>query len=290
MVNNAGIDTLGIEYRESFELEQLLENKAVLDRYVSSTKSGALRVAIKPSKTINGGIATTRIGESLKVFADIEQVNGLTDGIVYRVDIAADLTCNLDLNRNLFRLFLECLNANRTGIDVFMTKKGLNNIANLKIKNRYVETTIYNCIDKVRIGKTRIENRVLEIRTKGTHREKLEREFLKYIDELNGMDQNIELIENKYIENLLEIYNSEIGKKFECFKEFIVWADKEGYIMTARILKELLEQTKTSYDLRNFIREFRRNRKGALRFAAKSEMKELSHSIRMELKKSLKKM
>lgn len=289
MVNNAGIDTLGIEYGESFELEQLLEDKAVLDKYISSTKSGAIRVAIKPSKTINGGIATTKIVESLKVFTEIEQVNGLTNGIVYRVDIAADLTCNLDLNRNLFRLFLECLNANRTGIDVFTTKKGLNNIANLKIKNRYVETTIYNCIDKVRIGKTRIENRILEIRTKGTHQEKLEKEFLKYIDELNGMDQNIELIENRYIENLLNIYNSEIGKNFECFKEFIVWADKEGYIMTSRILKELLEQTETSYDLRNFIREFRRNRKGALRFAAKSELKELSHSIRMELKKSLKK-
>lgn len=289
MVNNAGIDTLGIEYSESLELKKLIENKAVLDKYISSTKSGGIRVAIKPSKTINGGVATTKIIESLQVFEEIERSNGLTKGIVYRVDIAADLTCKLDLNKNLFRLFLECLNAHRTGIEVFTTKKGLNNIANFKIKSRYVETTIYNCVDKIRIGNTRIENRILEIRAKGTDREKLEYEFKKYINELDGLDKKLEFIENQYINNLTDIYTSEMGIKFGCFKEFIVWADKEGYLLTSRILKELLVITNSSYDIRNFIREFRRNRKGTLKFTSKGELIELANCIRMELKKSLKK-
>lgn len=288
MVNNAGIDTLGIEYGESLELEKLIENKAVLDKYISSTKSGAIRVAIKPSKSINGGIATTKIMESLQVFSDLQKNNGLNHGTVYRVDIACDLTCHLNLNRNLFRLFLECLNNRRTGVEVFTTKKGLNNLANFKIKNRFVETTIYNCADKIRIGNTRIENRILEIRVKGTDQEKLEYEFKKYINELDGLEQNLEIIENRYIDNLMSIYNLEIGVKFGNFKEFISWADKEGYLLTSVILKGLLEKTNSPYNIRNFIREFRRHRKGTLRFTSKSELKELVNSIKIELKKSLK--
>lgn len=287
MIDNAGVDTLGIEYKELVDIETLLGDEAVLGKYVSSTKTGAVRVAIKPSKTLNGGIVTTRIEECLKVFRAIEHDNDLKNGLVYRVDIACDSKILLTDNRNLFRMFLECLNIKRTGIDVFVTKRGLNNLANLKIKNRYVETTVYNCVDKVRIGNTRIENRVLEIRSNGDDLKKLRYEFNKYIAEISCLDKNIEIVENRYIDNLIKLYNNENGNSFRSFSEFVVWADKEGYILTSRILKELFIFIKPAEDYTHFVREFRRTRKTSLNFTSKAQLKNLISSMKKELKKAM---
>ena len=245
-------------------------------------------VTIKASNILNGGIGLTNLSETMEIIKDIELNFNLVFETLSRVDFSVDLLGTVKENKKKFILFLECLDLKRKGMGMYETKKPVRQnkkTGNLKISTNRVQTTIYDCIDKRRLANTRIENRIVNIRTKEVIEKRIQLEMKKYIKELNKLEELVPLVEDFYINFLIEQYRVTKGKHFNTFTGFIEWADFENLILTERVLKDVLKASGLKISFKEFVRKFKKVRPNTLNYSGKTEVKKLSLLIKKELKK-----
>ena len=285
-----GVDTIGILFNTDIEIVDIKGLSGILDKYTSITGKNEAILVVKPSQSINGGVELTDVKETLAFIEEIKIQLGLNGGTLKRVDFSVDLNEDFESNKKLFRLLLECLDIRRKSAGTYETKKPVKEkrkTGNLKITSKRVQTTIYNSSDKNRISQTRFENRILDIQTPEELGKRILYELKKYIKELHKLEDLVPVVEEFYINYLIEEYRNTIKKEFRTFTEFIVWADKEQLILTERVLKEVLKASGTKTRLKVFLNSFRGLRPETLKFTSKSELKKIIILVKKELKKIL---
>lgn len=276
-----GFDTIQIEIKGLHEIKA--NNKMILSDKTTYTGKGNTRLVLRGLKGLSS------LGEVLEYIRELEEVLGEQVEIV-RVDIGADSQEFLKENINLARMFLECLNIVRRkeNGDIFKTIKGIEKEGNIKLSTGRTETTFYSCIDKNRRANTRLENRVKDIRSQQKNKEILENEIKKYIQDLKGLELLVEKVEDKYIQELANLYYETINKKYRTFSEFVAFADSQGYMMTSDILKGLMRKIGITTSYKNFTDSFKRTRKETLNFTTKTELKKFVKDLEKNLKIALK--
>lgn len=282
--SEVGFDTIGIRYMNNLD-EAIFNNTMVLDKYSRITKNEEILIVMRPSNDINKRTSLTNFRESLQRIYDLEKQYNLKRIGLFRVDFSIDFINSYD--DKLYRLFLECLSIKRSNNGVFETRQPVNfknRTGNFKISSYRTCTTIYNCSDKNRIGNMRLENRVSDIRAKDTIESRMAFEVNKFRNEIHCLDKFIPFVEDIYINFLLNEYKLTIGTKFKNFAEFVAWADKDNYILTERILKEVLEQSGVEIMFKRFTYEFRKKRISSLKFITKENLKSMTRLIRNEFK------
>lgn len=287
-----GVDTIGILFNTDIEINDIKSLAGILDKYTTITGKNEIIIVIKPSESINGGIELTNIKETLDFIEGIKIQLGLNNGYLKRVDFSVDLKIDFENNKKLFRLLLECLNLKRNSGGMYETKKPIlenRNTGNFKIMSKRLQTTIYNSSDKNRMSQTRFENRILDIRAEEELKKRLMHELKKHIKELEKLESLVPIVENYYINYLLNEYNKGIKNNFRTFTEFIVWADYEDLILTENILKELLKNSGLKSTLKRFLNDFRKLRPCTLKFSNKTEIKKMLIKLKKALKELLKK-
>ena len=216
-------------------------------------------------------------------------------GEIMRVDIAFDSLDKLEDNRKLFRAFLYSLSIIRYKDTNLFETSLIHSPKNLKIARPNYSTTVYDCQDKTnRLANTRIENRALYIRNNSEDKEKIEKEILRYNQELKEilyrLDEEISLydiIDKFLIPKHIDFYKNS-DTKFLNISEFIAYLDRLGFILTKKSLEKILKEINHKCDIDNFIREFRRKRGvNSLKFITKGQLKELIKAILQENKKTV---
>ena len=285
-----GIDTVGLTCKTDIDVEEIKVLNGVLEKYTYLIGVEEILVTIKASNILNGGIELTNLNETMEIIKDIELNFNLVFETLSRVDFSVDLLGTVKENKKKFILFLECLDLKRKGMGMYETKKPVRQnkkTGNLKISTNRVQTTIYDCIDKPRLANTRIENRIVNIRAKEIIKKRIQLEMKKYIKELNKLEELVPIVEDFYIDYLINEYKKTIKKEFGAFTEFVAWADKEQLILTERVLKELLKASGITTRLKVFLNSFRNLRPDTLKFTNKSELKSLILLVKKELKNSV---
>ncbi len=279
-----GIDT--VEGRTEGSLPKGTNNPMILLSKTTELKNETVMV-LRPSNLKSGKELST-LNETVLAIEELEENTGKEIKLT-RVDLSGDSLGKMIDNKNLIRMFLECLSFRRGYCgEIFRTTKGIEKDGNLKIRTGRKKTTFYDCLDKDRRANLRAENQITDIRSDKSNREILENEFKKYLQELKGLEVLIEKVEYKYIDELTGLYNKTIGKKYRTFSEFIAFVDSQGYVMTSHILKGLMKKVgiKTSY--KNFTDSFKRTRKETLNFTTKTELKKMIKDLEKKLKIALK--
>jgi hypothetical protein len=278
---NVGIDTIRLEIEGIHEVE--LDNRLVLKDKTIFTSKGNTRITIR-----NPNGLLSDIEEMLFFIKELEHFTDAEVKIV-RVDIAADSNDHLKDNSNLIRLLLECINvSNDRTCEIFRTVKGINKDCNIKLSDRRTEITCYNRTDKKGSGKSRLEKRNKDIKSKLEHREVLENEIKNYIKELKNLVLFIEKVEDKYVKELTEKFNEEKNVIHGTFSGFVESMNKDGFLMTANILKGLMKKIGIKQNSNTFAKNFRRTRTNALNFVSKNELKKLTKELEKNLKLTLK--
>lgn len=284
---NGGYDTFGIKYKNELSDAMIVDNCIVLDKYSRITKEGEIILVLKPSNEITNGKTLSNLTDSLEAISRVEEQFSLNRIGLSRIDFSIDFI-NI-YEGKIYRLLLECINAKRLGNGVFETRRPISlgeSMGNYKISSHRVETTIYNCSDKNRLGKIRLENRISNIRTKDPSvRNRMILEVNKFIKELHFLETHIPDVESIYINFLTKEYVKTIGKKFRTFTEFVAWADKNNYILTETILKELLKKSGLKTRFNKFTYQFRKKRIESLEFITKTQLKTLIMTIKKEFRK-----
>lgn len=288
--NKGGIDTVGLTCKTNVDVEEVKSLDGVLEKYTYLIGVEEVLITIKASNILNGGIELTTLDETMEIIEDMASNLNIDFDTLSRVDFSVDLLGTVKDNKKKFILFLECLDLRRRGTGMYETKKPVRQnkkTGNLKISTNRVQTTIYDCIDKPRLANTRIENRIVNIRAKEVIKKRIQLELKKYIKELHKLEELVSIVENNYIDFLTREYEENKGKCFRTFTEFVVWADKEQYILTENILKEILKASGTKTRLKYFLSNFRKLRPDTLRFTSKNELKKTISLVKKELKKTL---
>lgn len=288
--NKGGLDTVGLTCKTDIDIEEIKVLNGVIEKYTYLIGVEEVLVTIKASSVLNGGIELTDLDETMEIVEDIALNFNIDFETLSRVDFSVDLLETVKENKKKFILFLECLDLRRKGTGMFETKKPVKQnkkTGNLKISTNRVQTTIYDCMDKPRLANTRIENRIVNIRAKEIIKKRIQFELKKYIKELHKLEELVPMVEDFYINFLIEEYKESKGKHFRTFTGFIEWADKEKLILTERILKEVLKASGIKTRFQIFVREFRRTRKESLIFTSKTELKKFILLLKKELKKTI---
>lgn len=283
-----GIDTVGLTCKTNIDVEEIKVLNGVLEKYTYLIGVEEVLITIKASNILNGGIELINLSETMEIIEDITLKFNLVFETLSRVDFSVDLLGTVKENKKKFILFLECLDLKRKGMGMYETKKPVRQnkkTGNLKISTNRVQTTIYDCIDKPRLANTRIENRIVNIRTKEVIKKRIQLEMKKYIKELNKLEELVPLVEDFYINFLIEQYRVTKGKHFNTFTGFIEWADFENLILTERVLKDVLKASGLKISFKEFVRKFKKVRPNTLNYSGKTEVKKLSLLIKKELKK-----
>ncbi|MGL4425441.1 MAG: hypothetical protein ACRCTC_04210 [Cetobacterium sp.] len=280
---NGGIDTIQLELVGLYKKE-LQDLKCILSDKTTYTANNNTRIVIK---------ANIELSSLNSVLASIELLMNEIQcerWQIVRVDIACDSIDKLECNMTTARMFLECLSVVRRkeNLKVYKTIKGIEEVGNLKISSKRTATTIYSCLDKLRLANTRIENRSHDIRSEEEARKILIKELEKYIEEIDSLHIAFEKVEEKYIEELTQLYHKTINKKYKGFTEFVSFADSQGYLLTANILKELIKKVGMQIGYKKFVENFRKTRKEVLSFTSKNDLKNLSKEMKKVLKKTVK--
>lgn len=284
MFEFGGIDT--VEGRTEGSLPKGINNPMILLSKTTELKNETVMV-LRPSNLKNGKELST-LNETVLAIAELEENTGKEIKLT-RVDLSGDSLGKMIDNKNLIRMFLECLSFRRGYCgEIFRTTKGIEKDGNLKIRTGRKKTTFYDCLDKDRRANLRAENQITDIRSDKSNREILENEFKKYLQELKGLELLIEKVEYKYIDELTDLHHKTIGKKYRTFSEFVAFVDSQGYVMTSHILRGLMKRVgiKTSY--KNFTDSFKRTRKETLNFTTKTELKKMIKNLEKKLKIALK--
>lgn len=286
----SGIDTLGLIYNTELDINLIKSSIGVIEKHTRLINLNEILIVLKASLRLNGGIELTDLNETLGACESLENELNLSKETrkISRIDFSVDLLETVKENKKKFLLFLECLDLRRNGNGVYETKKPVNHnkkTGNIKISSNRVQTTVYDCIDKPRIANARIENRIVNIRTVENIEKRIKQELKKYIKELHKLEELVPIVEDYYISFLNQEYKESEGLYFRTFTEFIAWADREQYILTERILKEVLKVSGITISLKIFLNKFRAKRKNTLNFSNKTELKKMIMLIKKELKK-----
>ncbi|MGL5990067.1 hypothetical protein [Cetobacterium sp.] len=278
----AGVDTVQIEVEGLHSIKS--DNGYILNDKTTYTAKQNTRIVMK----CTNDLATPK--EMLNNIKTLENNIKIKKMKITRVDLGADMKEFMKDNKNLLRLFLECLNTLRKKdcSEIFKTIKGLEKDGNIKISSKRVETTIYSCPDKNRPGNTRVENRIKDIRSKENNKIIIQNEIKKYIEELRSLELFIQKVEEKYISELTTLYKETIDKKYRTFSEFIATMDSNGYILTFEILRGLMTNVGIKQHPNTFAKNFRRLRNKTLNFTTKTDLKKFTKSLQKNLKKSAK--
>lgn len=287
--NKGGIDTVGLTCKTNIDIEEVKVLNGVLEKYTYFIGVEEMLITIKASRVLNGGVELTSLDETVEIIEDMALNLDINFDTLSRVDFSVDLQGTVKENKKKFILFLECLDLRRKGTGMYETKKPVKEnkkTGNLKISTNRVQTTIYDCMDKFRLANTRIENRIVNIRAKEIIKKRIQLELKKYIKELHKLEELVPIVEDFYIKFLVEEYQESKGEYFRTFTGFVEWADKEQYILTERVLKEVLKASGLSISLKKFCDKYRNSgRKKGLLFANKTEVKNLVNILKRELKK-----
>lgn len=286
--NKGGLDTVGLTCKTDIDIEEIKILNGVIEKYTYLIGVEEILVTIKASSVLNGGIELTNLNETIEIVEDISLNLNIDFEALSRVDFSVDLLETVKENKKKFVLFLECLDLRRKGAGMYETKKPVKEnkkTGNLKISTNRVQTTIYDCIDKPRLANTRIENRIVNIRAKEIIKKRIQFELKKYIKELHKLEELVPMVEDFYINFLIEQYKVTKGKHFNTFTGFIEWADFENLILTERILKEVLKASGLKISFKEFVRKFKKVRPDTLNYASKTEVKNLVLLVKKELKK-----
>lgn len=288
--SKSGIDTVRIiyKYKSDLDIEVIKALGGVIDKYTYFPNREEVALVIKASECINGGIELTNLNDTMEIVKGLELELSISLGKLTRVDFSFDTSEKLEENKRKYRLFLECLDLKRRSGGVYETKKPIKEerrTGNLKTSTKRQQTTVYNCEDKPRYAKIRLENRIEDIRLNESVEQVIKIELKKYIKELHKLEELVPMVEVFYINYLVEEYRRTIKKEFRTFTEFITWADKEQLILTERILKEVLKASGTKTRFKYFLDNFRKLRPCTLKFTNKSELKKVIILVKKELKK-----
>lgn len=288
--NKGGLDTVGLTCKTDIDIEEIKVLNGVIEKYTYLIGVEEVLVTIKASSVLNGGIELTDLDETMEIVENIALNFNIDFETLSRVDFSVDLLETVKENKKKFILFLECLDLKRKGTGMFETKKPVKQnkkTGNLKISTNRVQTTIYDCMDKPRLANTRIENRIVNIRAKEIIKKRIQFELKKYIKELHKLEELVPMVEDFYINFLIEEYKESKGKYFRTFTGFIEWADKEQYILTERVLKEVLKSSGLKIRFNHFTKDFKKNREKALKFTSKTDIKKMIIILKRELKKMM---
>ena len=288
--NKGGLDTVGLTCKTDIDIEEIKVLNGVIEKYTYLIGVEEVLITIKASSVLNGGIELTNLNETMEIVEDIALNFNIDFETLSRVDFSVDLLETVKENKKKFILFLECLDLRRKGTGMFETKKPVKQnkkTGNLKISTNRVQTTIYDCMDKPRLANTRIENRIVNIRAKEIIKKRIQFELKKYIKELHKLEELVPMVEDFYINFLIEEYKESKGKYFRTFTGFIEWADKEQYILTERVLKEVLKSSGLKIRFNYFTKDFKKNREKALKFTSKTDIKKMIIILKRELKKMM---
>lgn len=285
-----GVDTVGLTCKTDMNVEDIKILNGVIEKYTYLIGVEEVLITIKASNILNGGVELTNIDETMEIIDNMALILNIDFDTLSRVDFSVDLLGTVKENKKKFILFLECLDLRRNGVGMYETKKPVRQnkkTGNLKISTNRVQTTIYDCMDKPRLANTRIENRIVNIRAKEIIKKRIQLEMKKYIKELHKLEELVPIVEDFYINYLINEYKKTIKKEFGTFTEFVAWADKEQLILTERVLKELLKASGITTRLKIFLNSFRNLRPETLKFTNKSELKSLILLVKKELKNSV---
>mgnify|MGYP006339483945 FL=1 len=282
------IDTIRVDYEKDI-------TKEILKKYSNFISKSSNLIDKKKCLVLKKNRnSTSSLQEMIGVKKNLD-IGMQEEGKIMRVDLAFDSLEKLEENRKLFRAFLYCLSIVRyKETDLFETNS-IHSPKNLKISKNNYSTTIYDCQDKVnRLANTRIENRALYIRDNLEDKEKIEKEILRYNQELKEilyrLDEEISLfdiIDKFLIPKHIDFYKNS-DTKFLNISEFIAYLDRLGFILTKKSLEKILKEINHKCDIDNFIREFRRKRGvNSLKFITKGQLKELIKAILQENKKTV---
>lgn len=209
---------------------------------------------------------------------------------INRFDIAFDFEKNINENRQLFYFFQASLNYVRTGSisNIFSTERDFDTI-NYKVKyGRNLETTVYDHTDKKnRFGKTRIENRILNVRRNSKYNQIIKDHIISYNSDLDKIINNFSKIEEEISEFLYKNWYQE-NVKANKIASYIQILDCKGLICTRDILDLLLQKMNYSGTTESFIKNFRRQGKNRLKFETKGSISSLIKQIKSDNKSILK--
>lgn len=280
----AGVDT--VEGRIAGEIPRGIYIPMLLSSKTEELKKETI-IVLRPSYLI-GGKELSTLNETVYAIEYVEKILGKKIRIT-RVDLSGDSLSRIKDNKNLIRMFLECLSFKRGYCgEVFRTTKGIEKDGNLKIRTGRKRTTFYDCLDKNRRANLRAENQITDIRSQQSNREIIENEFYKYLKELKELELLIEKVQSKYIDELVRLYKETIRKKYRTFSEFVAFADSQGYILTSDILKELMLKLGLAIGYKKFVENFRKLRTETLKFTTKKSLTKFVKGLEKELKKALK--
>lgn len=208
---------------------------------------------------------------------------------VQRFDLSLDLNEQMEANKELFYLLHASLSYVREQklANEFSSNRG-NNLVNYKTKNGVKwETTIYDQTDKPqRRGKTRIENRFLNIRKNYGESNPIVEKIKEYNHELDKLIINISKIEDYIVDYIYKIWLVEKHKHLN-IKAFIDNQDIKGRICTRNILDKLLKKMNYDGETESFIKNFRRGVENRLSFVSKGDFENLIMKIKKENRKTL---
>ncbi|MGL4997560.1 MAG: hypothetical protein ACRC5T_01020 [Cetobacterium sp.] len=285
-----GIDTLDLRFKGNIDVESLKDisiMKSKCSNYSNKDGESFTKLAIKPTIGHKNKNELSSIATSLKVIQEVKNEIMNEYGVVdepnlIRVDISSNMSGGMEENENLFKAFLYCLLLRRNmSFELYKTNKDnakynkINIRGNYKIKNGGTETTIYN----KDLEGSRIENRKLKVEHTCSHKETFERVQAHFITEITGLEGELLGVEDFLASSLYKEYLIDVEKRGINFSKFIYWADKEGFLVSKRVVEKLLILVGKTTNINNFVEAYRRSNKGSLKFITKFDIKNMTKDI-----------
>ncbi|MGL4999246.1 MAG: hypothetical protein ACRC5T_09785 [Cetobacterium sp.] len=299
--NDFGVDTYDIQLRGRLDVKEVKGVGVMLDktrRYIDSDGEWNTVIVCRANKISKGSDAVFSTEEAKKsamlLYIDLYDRGELKfdePPKIKRVDIASNLRCELRHQRNLMKTFLYALLFRRgTGTELYeiiksdIKKKKINILGNYKIKCGTVQTTIYqkeNCV--------RIENRKTDIKVKCGALEEFSIVQNKFLEELNGLGNELKRVEEFMSDALYEEFKYDIEEFDSELMEFLKWADKQGYLLTKNIFVNFLKKAYPKLNPDVILKAYRRKNKGKgiAKFVCKKDITSLCDLITDKLKKKI---
>jgi len=284
------IDTIEKEYNtKNIDIPRLLREPMILGKTVKINE-GFIKFGLKPSKEVNRGLNLITTRDSLERIEEMEGRNNLYIGRVTQSHYAIDVDGELSRDYKHFKLLLECLLLSRKwtrqGKSVFRTFKNDNEIGNIKIRNSYRSTTVYDCSDKRVIG-IRFEDREMLRSIKTGDKKAIIDHMQRLISEVDKIELYIPNVEKEKINSIIREYKLN-QDSYSSFSEFISNQEEKGSILTKNILVGIYKGVGMKGNVNGFVRDFRRLRPSKLNFVSKKNIRDLGEHIKKNIKADLK--
>lgn len=285
----SGIDTIGIVVDTKMKLEDVRLIEGVIEKHTNPLSNGKILVVMKPSVIFNRGVQLTTIKEVELAIKKIMKILKVEKHSINRIDYSFDMFSHVEDNEKLYTLYLELLAVKRNNKMMFKTIKEVVKTGNLKISNRRIIVTIYDCKDKNRNANIRVENRNLDLINlygdKKTFKELVEIVVKKHLKELIKLEDLIPEVEERYFNILKEQYDKDYkDKKIINFTDFVI--KYEGNILTIGILKQLYSHAKMKGEVKNWLIRYRNLR--TIKLLKKGDIINFIKTLKKEYKEILK--